>query len=129
MDRSSIKQLLIDISRSEVQLGSTETSRGAHLELLIEKTESGNGKKWLGYLEERNLNLPSHAQFSLANGAVIPDFFYESKHLAVFIEVPENRQEIDDILFEAGYSAIFFDAEDSWDALIAQHPSIFSLNT
>jgi hypothetical protein len=128
LDRSSIKELLIRLSRSEVHLGSAEVSRGTHLSQLYQATESSLGRKWLGYLEEKNLTLPTHAQYPLANGTVISDFFYEDKHLAVFMEPVANRDDIDDVLFEAGYTVLCIGPENTWKELLAQHPSVFSTN-
>lgn len=127
LDRKSILSLMADLSRSRVVAPSSESSRGNQLqELVASLDESAElARKWLYYLEERGLRLPSHVNVPLANGAVQANFLYESYHAAIFLGPQEDRKKIDETLFEIGIDALFFESESDWSDLIDRHKSVF----
>ena len=79
-------------------------------------------KKWLAFLDENELNLPTEAQKELLGGRTRPDFFYQTGSVAVYIDGPphdadaqrkfdrERRDELED----AGYQVVVFRYDDDW---------------
>jgi len=127
LDRQSIFSIMAELSRSQVVAPTSDVSRGNHLEELVASLDENADlpRKWLYYLEERGLRLPSHANVPLANGAAKADFLYEPYHLAIFLGPQENWEKIDETLFEIGITPLLLESEDNWPQIIDRHKTAF----
>ena len=133
LDRSAIKDLLLDLSRCTVDAAPGPRSREEQLDYLLRSCESSLERKWVEFLDRANLALPSHAQHRIDACNTRPDFFYENHHAAIYVDGPPHeypeRMARDDAqstcLEDAGYSILRFGTEDDWGAIIDRYPSIF----
>ena len=59
------------------------------------KASAGSGleKQWLEFLWDRDLRLPSNAQKLLPECGTRPDFLYEDRYVAVYIDGPVHDQD------------------------------------
>jgi len=133
LDRQSIKDILLDIVNATVKQSPAMKSRGEHLNWLLNRCESKLEKNWLRFLEEHNLNLPSHPQRYIKECQTRPDFFYEDHSLAVYVDGPvhnyPDRQERDSQqerkMRASGYSVVRFGHTDNWKEIISKYPNVF----
>ena len=90
-------------------------------------------KDWLNSLEEKDLRLPSKAQYFMEACKTRPDFFYEDHLAVIYVDGPVHdypeRAERDnnqtDCLEDLGYTVIRFGHQDDWDKIIAKFPHVF----
>ena len=123
----------MELKGATVQASPTRLARPQHLQLLLRLSESTLEKQWLNYLEQGNLNLPSHAQKHLPECQTRPDFYYEQHRLAVYIDGPihqyPDRHQRDvqqkDCLENNGYQVLRFGADDDWANQLRCFPGIF----
>ena len=107
--------------------------RAEHLTRLQRQCQSNLEKKWLQFLEERDLRLPSSAQKFIDDCTTRPDFLYDDCQAAIYVDGPHHdypdRKERDtaqtDSMEDLGYSVIRFAHHDDWEDIIRQHPNIF----
>ena len=133
LDRQVIKDILLEIANATVKQSPALKSRGDHLKMLLNRCESELEKNWLRYLEEFNLNLPSHPQKLIKECQTRPDFFYENHSLAVYVDGPfheyPDRQERDKQqerkMRATGYSVVRFSHKDDWKEVVAKYPNVF----
>ena len=92
-------------------------------------------KNWLGFLEDRQLHLPSQAQHFIDNCKTRPDFIYEEHLAVIYVDGPPHdypdRQKRDteqtDCLEDLGYTVIHFHHQDNWESKVARFPHIFGV--
>jgi superfamily II DNA/RNA helicase/very-short-patch-repair endonuclease len=133
LDRHSIKELLLRLSRSITVVGATGSTRSDHLDRLRGRCDSELEKRWLLFIENKGLRLPDHAQFLVESCRTRPDFFYSEYQAAIYIDGPPHdfpsRQSRDISLTEAmedaGFVVIRFHHEDNWDAVFDRFPHVF----
>lgn len=133
LDRRLIKDTLKDWSRGKMTLSSSNLSRNEQMQVLMSLTDSQLERDWLIALDERSLNLPSHAQKLVDGCHTRPDFLYEDHSLAVYIDGPPHdypdRQSRDkdkqNALEDAGYWVLRFHHRDDWSKIFKQHPDVF----
>ena len=90
-------------------------------------------RRWLEFLDQNDLNLPSHAQKFVEACKTRPDFLYDNRGVAIYIDGPihqyPDRQERDqqqtECMEDIGYTVIRFPAENSWSAIIEKYPNLF----
>jgi very-short-patch-repair endonuclease len=90
-------------------------------------------KKWLRYLDERNLRLPTKGQLLIEACGTRPDFFYAEEQVAIYVDGPvhdyPHRQERDQAqamqMLAHGYMVVRFGYDKDWDAVLAKHPDVF----
>ena len=100
-------------------------------------TESGLERRWLQYVYDCKMKLPSHAQYRVPNLYVEPDFFYQDDNTVIFIDgpphdTPQVREEDaahDGNLMNAGYLVIRFHHKADWDEIFDQYVDIFGRRT
>ena len=94
-------------------------------------------RDWLDFLEQRNLNLPSHAQKLVESCKTRPDFLYERECLAIYVDgphhlYPERRQrdtaQTECLEDRLGYLVVRFDVSDNWEQIVSRFPHIFGVN-
>lgn len=133
LDRKAIKETLMELAQSTTIASSSTIPRSAQLEALKHQAGSNLEIKWLDFLENYNLKLPSKAQVYVPAGQTKPDFLYEEEHAAIYIDgphhdYPERKQRDEsqqEAMEQAGYEVIRFGYEENWDQIIEQYPYIF----
>lgn len=137
LDRQSIKEFLMVLTGASVQSSPSALSRAEHLRRLKNLCQSDLERNWLDFLEQRNLNLPSHAQKLVESCTTRPDFLYERECMAVYIDgphhlYPERRQrdaaQAECMEDQLGYLVVRFDVNDNWEQIVSRFPHIFGVN-
>ncbi len=135
LDRQAIKDILMDLSSTVAEISPSALSRVEHLRRLKNLCQSDLEREWLDFLEQRNLNLPSHAQKLIENCHTRPDFLYEKDCTAIYVDGPHHqypeRQNRDvqqsDCMADIGYSVVRFDLTDNWEEVVKKSPHIFGV--
>lgn len=133
LDRHLLRDLLLDYTRGDAHSSPVAATRGEHLEQLLRLAGSELERRWLRYLEEKSLRLPSKAQCLVESCRTRPDFLYEELQTAIYIDGPHHdfpeRQARDALQVEhmedMGYTVIRFGYESDWDEIVAKYPNIF----
>lgn len=133
LDRQAIKEVLIELSGTTAEISPSALSRAEHLKRLRNLCQSDLEREWLDFLEQRNLNLPSHAQKLIENCHTRPDFQYEKDCAAIYVDGPHHqypeRQARDsaqaECMEDIGYSVIRFGLLDDWEQVIKKYPHVF----
>ncbi|MCS6976903.1 MAG: DEAD/DEAH box helicase [Gemmatales bacterium] len=137
LDRQTIRDLLLRMAQARTQTAPGGETRAEHLASLQRLAGSDLERRWLKYLEDRNLRLPSHAQYLIEACGTRPDFFYAEYQAAIYIDgsphdYPDRAQRDlakTECLEDAGYTVIRFHHQDDWAATIARYPHIFGRQT
>ena len=133
LDRQKIKEYLISLKKSEVEASPTSVSRSTHLERLLRLCQSDLERKWLKFINDRNLRLPTRAQGFIEICRTRPDFLYDNHSVVVYVDgSPHNykdRQRRDaeqtNCMEDGGYTVIRFGIEDDWGSIVGKYPNIF----
>jgi very-short-patch-repair endonuclease len=133
LDRHAIVELLQTLAGATVEVSPGSLPRPEQLERLRAACGSGLEKKWLDEVENRGLNLPTHAQLAVSDARARPDFTYLDRFTAVFIDGPPHdysdvhvRDGLATVRLEdAGYTVIRFPHDQPWDPIFASYPSVF----
>lgn len=133
LDRHGIRDYLLDLAEAEVLAGGIGRSRVEHMRTMMEACDSKLEKKWLQFIDEARLKLPTHAQYKIEAVGTKPDFFYEDENAAIYIDGPphdtENAKEVDqrvnEQLSSAGYVFVRFHHKDDWPTVVRENPWIF----
>ncbi len=133
LDRHSIRDLLLDLSRAAVLVSPSERSRAEHLDHLLRQTGSDLERRFLRFLETHHLRLPSAAQFLVEACRTRPDFSYADSQTLVYIDGPPHeypdRQARDrrqtGCLEDLGYTVIRLADESRWPEAVAAFPGVF----
>lgn len=134
LDRKAIRDFLLRFRDAKVALSPTVPPRAVHLEMLRSQCQSGLEKSWLQFLEDSGYNLPSRAQVFFEECSTRPDFIYEDKMVAIYVdgphhEYPERKerdaQQVDCLADILTYQVIRFGHRDDWEQIVAKHPYIF----
>lgn len=134
LDRQLVRDYLLDLSRAELRASPTERSREAHLRGLLSLCQTELERRWLRWLDEEKLELPSRAQVFLTEAQARPDFVYEAQRAAVFIDGPvhghadvaERDQRASERLEDLGYVVIRFAGDEAdWAKVADRWPSVF----
>ena len=133
LDRQSIKEILMRLRNAELVVSAGYRPREEHLQYLKDKTDSALEREWLDYLDSKNYNLPSDAQFYIEVAETTPDFIYEAYKTVIYIDGPPHdypeRQARDkyqeSALIDAGWDVIRFHHRDSWDTIIKNNQTLF----
>jgi ATP-dependent helicase YprA (DUF1998 family) len=138
LDRQAIKEILMTLTGATVQASPSALSRAEHLKRLKNLCQSDLEREWLDFLEQRNLNLPSHSQKLVESCHTRPDFLYERECMAVYVDGPHHlyteRQLRDAAQTECmedrlGYLVVRFDVNDNWEQIVSRFPHIFGVNS
>lgn len=135
LDRHSIKDLLINLSKAEIVRSPVSMDRHTHFQSLLDKCDTKLEKRWLEWIMKCGFNLPLKSQPYLLENSVHPDFLYESGNvqMAVFIDGPVHQQpqarlhdaEIDRRLEANGVFSIRFKEEAKWLEVVQEFASVF----
>jgi very-short-patch-repair endonuclease len=133
LDRQKIKDLLLLLTGATVESSSGPMTRAQLYDALRASAGSGLEKQWLEFLWDRNLHLPSKAQKLLPECGTRPDFLYEDRYVAVYIDGPVHDQDdvaLKDVdkqncLRDQGYTVLRFRHDDEWEAMVSENPAVF----
>ena len=129
-----LKQLLLDISRSALEIQHRGEERSSQLDRLRPLAGSGLEQLWLETLFQRGHHLPDHAQKAVNGHYVVPDFTYAQKGAVVFIDGPHHHQPLQKrldqekrtALEEAGIAVVtFHEHSNDWPAVFAEYAWLF----
>lgn len=133
LDRQVIREILLDLTQATVVASPTRLPRAEHFKRLMNLCGSSLEKKWLQYVEDHNLHLPSHGQRLITECQTRPDFYYEDHFLAIYVDGPihkfPDRHERDQRQMEClenhGYQVVRFGDDDDWGETFKQHRGVF----
>ncbi len=134
LDRKSIQGLLLALQSAEVESAPAGSTRTDHLEQLVRQAGSTLEEKWLRFMDERDLRLPTHAQRLVEEAGTRPDFFYgDGYDAAVYIDGPHHdypeRQRRDagqaEAMEDLGYMVVRFGHRDDWEEILGEYPYVF----
>jgi superfamily II DNA/RNA helicase len=135
LDRHAVRDLLLQLAQSDVHVSPTEAPRAEHLQGLLNASGSELERRWLHFIEEYGLRLPTAAQRFMEACRTRPDFVYDGYRTAVYVDGPPHefpdRQARDEqqsgCLEDAGWTILRFNAQDDWRRLITAHPNVFGV--
>jgi ATP-dependent helicase YprA (DUF1998 family)/very-short-patch-repair endonuclease len=135
LDRSSIRDELLQLSSATVEASPAPLSRAAHLETLVAQAESELERQWLRFLEVRGYRLPSHGQRYIEAAQTRPDFVYHDEQVAIYVDgpvhdFPERRardQQQTGWLEDLGYTVIRFAHSEDWEVVLQGYPHLFGV--
>ncbi|HMF35240.1 MAG TPA: Zn-binding domain-containing protein, partial [Isosphaeraceae bacterium] len=90
LDRQTIKETLLALTRCTVLASPTTCTFSEHLEALKQQAGSDLERQWLDYLARRGLHLPSDAQKFITRIATRPDFVYDKQRVAIYVDGPPH---------------------------------------
>jgi len=133
LDRQLIRELLQILANSHVSASPAQQPRKEHIVQLSRLAGSELERRWLRFLEQNNLRLPSKAQLLIESCKTRPDFLYDDSVTAIYVDGPPHsfadRQERDRIQTECmedlGYTIIRFGHDDNWKEIINRYPQVF----
>ncbi len=133
LDRKSIRDLLMSLSKAKVLCAPAPVPRAAHLAGLMKRCDTKLEREWLALLEQHGLRLPTDAQRMFQDCGTRPDFYYGDSRAAIYVDGPPHdypdRQARDtaqtEKMEDAGHTVVRFKHTDNWQDVIAQFPSIF----
>lgn len=134
LDRVLIKDTLLTLARSHVEVSPGPLSREQHLEQLLRQCQTELERRFLRFLQTRGLELPTRAQLFIEKCVARPDFLYDVAQAAVFVDglvhlyvdVAVRDEQATRRLEDAGYTVIrFLDDEPKWLEIVMKWPSIF----
>lgn len=133
LDRHLIRDVLLELSKTEARTSPAPKPRSEHLENLIRLAGSKLEKQWLDFIEINNYRLPSDAQKFMEDYQTRPDFLYKEKQAVIYVDGPPHdypeRAERDkkqtELLEDAGWTVIRFGHDDDWGDIVDRYPNIF----
>ncbi|OPL19566.1 MAG: hypothetical protein AVO35_09625 [Candidatus Aegiribacteria sp. MLS_C] len=134
LDRHSIKDFLLELANSEIEISPATDPREVHLQKLKNLCDSELEKEWLDFLNTNSLQLPSHAQKHIEQCSTTPDFIYKDELTAIYIDGPSHDnetarkkdRETDECLRNAGMTVIRFSyRKEEWESIAGKFPSVF----
>lgn len=133
LDRHAVKDFLVELSKANVSAAPVGKSRIEHMGELMRLCGSNLERDWLKFLDDRDGSLPSRAQFLIESCGTQPDFFYDDRQVAVYIdgshheysERQERDQEKTELLEDKGYTVVRFGLKDDWGQILARYPHVF----
>lgn len=133
LDRKLLPDLLSAWLDGALETAPTERPRHEHVEALRALTQSSLERKWLDFVADHGLTLPTHGQFLIEGVGASADFFYGGHSLAVFVDGPSHDKpaareadaETDTQLENAGYFVLRFPHDQDWQDIFSAHPGVF----
>ena len=135
LDRHEIKAVLWDMATGHLDVSSSGKPREEHLAGLQAACDSDLERRWLDFLAEANLRLPTRAQVYVEVCQTRPDFSYDDCQAVIYVDGPihdfPNRHARDKAQTEAmedrGYLVIRFSHSGDWNAIVARNPTVFGV--
>jgi len=83
LDRQSVRPLLQRLAGGTVAASPVALPRAEHLAQIRRQCGSDLERSWLDWMDQRDLRLPSRAQFFVEACRTRPDFIYDEHHAAI----------------------------------------------
>jgi very-short-patch-repair endonuclease len=135
LDRTGIRDLLLGYAKSKLVASPVSLPRAEHMKRLTNLAQSELEKKWLQFLDARDLHLPSNAQTLIQKCKTRPDFIYEGHSALIYVDGPVHQyperakrdEEQTGCLEDLGYAVIRFGHQDDWEKIVAKFPHVFGV--
>lgn len=135
LDRQKIAPILLELSKSKVDVSPRGATRTEHLEMLMRFSTSSLEKEWLSFIESKGFRLPSSAQKLVEECSTRPDFMYEEHFVAIYVDGPfhdyPDRAARDQAkragMEDSGFTVITFNLRDDWESVINRYPNVFGV--
>lgn len=133
LDRKAIRDTLLELAAANVAAAPLAKTRVEHMEELMRLAGSELERRWLRFIDERHLRLPSRAQALVDSVGTRPDFIYDDRQIAIYVDGPiheyptrhERDLELARRLRAKGYAVLRFRHDDEWATILATNPDIF----
>jgi very-short-patch-repair endonuclease len=134
LDRFVVKDWLMALATGHLETTSSYRPRDEHFDGLQRAAESTLEKAWLNAVNEGGYLLPTHAQHYLESAIARPDFLYEDKFVAIYVDGPvhdhrdvkERDAAAQSRLEDAGWYVLRFGPDSrSWRAILDANPGVF----
>jgi very-short-patch-repair endonuclease len=133
LDRHAIRDLLLMLRNAEVQVSPGSLPRAEQVKRLLGLCDSELEKRFVSFLDERRLELPTHAQERLDGLKAKPDFAYAHRGAVIFVDGPphnfpdveERDKQATTRLEDAGYHVIRVAHDADWAKIVGDNPSVF----
>lgn len=129
LDRQTIRDLLLALARGRVEVEASPGSRSDRVGQMLSQSGNGVEQRWIRWLQTHNLRLPSRTRPHLEALGATPDFVYDDRYAAIYVDGDEARAARDaeqaSRLEDHGYQVIRFGSEEEWDDVLQRYPSIF----
>jgi very-short-patch-repair endonuclease len=133
---NEVVDFLMDLKQARVESSPTPAARGDHMDQLLGKCESELERKWLSFMNNLELRLPSDAQVLIDEAATRVDFYYVidgGPEVAVYIDGPVHdmldKKRVDaaqeEALRDSGIMTVRFRYDGDWDEVVRQYSGIF----
>ncbi|MEI6045565.1 MAG: DEAD/DEAH box helicase, partial [Chloroflexota bacterium] len=122
LDRKNILATLLEMRDGQMVYKASATTHSDLLNALSSDLQAPIEKRWLGFLDERNCTLPGRSHFLIESCQARPDFVYEDSSTLVYVDGAEtvrqarDREKIESLEYDFGYTVIRFGAEEEWEA-------------
>lgn len=134
LDRKPLQPLFLSLATTIVETSITGLSRSEHLRALRQAAGSDLERRWLDWLETRQLRLPTRSQVLIPDAGTRPDFLYDDQQVAVYVDGPPHddadRQRRDEkqakiLKFSLGWNVVRFGHDADWKAIVSAYPGVF----
>jgi very-short-patch-repair endonuclease len=134
LDRMLVRDLLLQLAAGTVIASPAGATRGEHLKWLKAQCDSELERKFLDFLEARNLHLPDRAQVLFDGCHTRADFIYSEAGAVIFVDGPHHDQPDvaakdhtaeECLRWEAGQTVVRFRYDGDWAGVVGSHPAIF----
>jgi len=133
LDRTLIRDLLMQLANGTLKASPVAASRAEHLRRLKALCESDLEREWLDFLEAHNLRLPDAAQKLIEACNTRPDFFYTDQSVAIYIDGPDHDfpdvaardHQANECLVDLGHTVIRFGYKELWLTVCDEHSYVF----
>jgi len=134
LDRHLAGSILQTLVGASVETSSGVSPRAERLTSFYQACDSNLERKWLKKLEDRRLNIPTHAQYLINSPMTRVDFFYRGDaNVVIYIDGPPHDKpdqqqkdaELTEGLVDEGYLVIRFHHKADWDEIFDRHQDIF----
>lgn len=133
LDRHAIKGVLERFGKADLVVSPSAIDPDEHFQRLLRLCQSDLERRFLQFLRDNLLLLPSESQLLLEEQQTRPDFSYTDRYTHIYVDGPDHdtphqRQkdaEIGTRLADAGFTVIRFRHDADWKAIAARHKSVF----
>jgi ATP-dependent helicase YprA (DUF1998 family)/very-short-patch-repair endonuclease len=133
LDRHAIRDLLLMLRDAEIQVSPGSLPRAEQVGRLIALCDSELERRFVAFLDEHRLELPTNAQERLDGLKAKPDFTYAQHGAVIFVDGPphnfpdveERDRQATERLEDAGYHVIRVAHDADWSKIVADNPSVF----
>ena len=133
LDRKLALDALRAIAGANVVVGAGGLSRTQQLQRLWDRCDSALERRWLKFIDERRLKVPSDGQYLIASCMTRPDFYYADSKAAIYVDGPphddpqqkQKDHEVTDRLIEAGFLVVRFHHQADWAEIVKQYKDVF----